>query len=246
MKLDEKLTKRIQDWLESPADSRNLDEGALLLLKLTGNTVMYRSIMRNPERHARHIEYELQKRFNVRIRQVTHEQVEQMSAAVEKIHNDHLVLQENNPASEFKAGKRADHDQLPDDIQAAYVENKSIVQRMRALHAELRVVTSRPGMVCPDSDRYPLLKELISLDERLHANWTIYDGYNADTGTVITADDARAASRKAAGFINLNKGRYAKNPNEELKAKLAAAYAQVTNPTEKMTAELTELGIIGQ
>lgn len=40
MKIDERLTQRIKDWLESPAESRNLEEGATLLLKLTGNTIM--------------------------------------------------------------------------------------------------------------------------------------------------------------------------------------------------------------
>lgn len=243
MKLDEKFTRRIQDWLESPAESRNLDEGAMLLLQLTGNKIQYRNIMCNPGRWARHIERELQKRLNVRLQQVTHEQVEAMAVKVEKIYNDHLSLQETNPASEFKAGKRGDHDALPAEIQSLYVENLGIVQRMRALHAELRVLTNRPG-TCPDSDRYPFLKELIELDTRLHENWAKYDGYDVATGEVAVHDDARAASKKAVSLINLQKGRYRANPTEELKKKLADAYTLVVNPTEKMTAELKELGII--
>ena len=243
MKLDEKFTRRLQDWLESPADSRNLEEGALLLLQLTGNRVQYRNIMSSPGRWARLIERELQKRLNMRLQQVTHEQVEAMVTAVDKIYDEHLSLQETNPASEFKAGKRADHDTLPAEIQSLYVENLGIVQRMRALHAELRVITNRPG-TCPDSDRYPFLKELIELDERLHANWARYDHYDAATGEVVAVTDAREARKRAIAFINLQKGRYRANPTEELKQKLAAAYSQVSNPTEKMTAELTELGIL--
>ena len=243
MKLDEKFTKRIQAWLESPAESRNLEEGALLLLQLTGNKIQYRNIMSSPSRWARHIERELQKRLNLRLQQVTHAQVEAMAVRVEKIANDHLSLQETNPASEFKAGKRADHDSLPQEIQSLYVENLGIVQRMRALHAELRVITNRPG-TCPDSDRYPFLKELIALDEQLHGNRAQYDGYDAATGEVAVRDDTRAASKKAVALINLQKGRYRANPSEELKKKLAEAYAMVANPTEKMTAELKELGII--
>lgn len=244
MKIDERLTQRIKAWLESPADSRNLEEGATLLLKLTGNTIMYQNIMRNPPRFADHIAHELQKRFNYRVQQVTHAQVEQMSVKVEKIANDHLSLQETNPASEFKAGKRADHDALPAEIQSLYVENLGIVQRMRALHAELRVITNRPGMVCPDSDRYPFLKELIELDERLHANWAKYDGYDVSKGEVTVRDDARAASRKAAGFINLMKSRYAKKPTPELRQRLAAAFNLVINPSSKMIDEMVGLGII--
>lgn len=243
MKLDEKFTRRVQDWLESPAESRNLEEGAMLLLQLTGNKIQYRNIMCCPNRWARHIEYELQKRLNMRLQQVTHEQVEAMAVKVEKIHNDHLSLQETNPASEFKAGKRADHDRLPDEIQALYVENLGIVQRMRALHAELRVLTNRPG-TCPDSDRYPFLKELIELDNRLHENWAKYDGYDPSSGEVAVHDDARAASRKAVGFINLMKGRYAKNPTPELRQRLADAFNLVINPSTKMIDEMVGLGII--
>jgi hypothetical protein len=30
---------------------------------------------------------------------------------------------------------------------------------------------------CPDSERYPFLKELIALDKRYHANWEQYDHF---------------------------------------------------------------------
>ena len=32
----------------------------------------------------------------------------------------------------------------------------------------------------PDSERYPFLKELISLDKKLHANWEAYDHYTGE------------------------------------------------------------------
>ena len=133
-----------------------------------------------------------------------------------------------------------------EEIQALYVENKSLVQRMRDVHAKLRILQSKPG-ICPDSDRYPFLKELIALDKQLHENWARYDAYDitkapAEQEEVIL--DAREASKKAQGFINLNKKRYRSNPTAELKEKLAEAYAKVINPTEKMTAELKDLGII--
>ena len=37
MKIDEKLTRRIQAWLETPAEKRNINEGAVLLLKMNNN-----------------------------------------------------------------------------------------------------------------------------------------------------------------------------------------------------------------
>ena len=176
-----------------------------------------------------------------------HEQVEEMRDQVTKIEERHFLLKEENPADGFKAGKREDHDQLPEDIQAAYADNLGIMQRMRMLHGKLVLLeeqAEKSNTVCKDSDRFPFLKELIELDKQYHDNWAKYDGYNLDKGAVEQNLDSRAASKRAANFINLNKGRYRKNPTDELKKQLADNYAVVVNPTEKMTNELKELGVI--
>ncbi len=241
--IDKKLQKRLVDWLESPRDSRNIEEGATILLKINRNQIMYRNAIMNPGKYAPHIEYQLRKYYNKDVIEVTHEQVEQMAAKVEKIAEKHLTFLENSQESEFKKGKRADHDSLPDEIQSLYVENLSLVQRMREVHARLRILTGQPG-ICPDSDRYPFLKELIALDRQLHENWARYDSFDPYANESAITEDAREASRKATGFINLQKKRYAQNPTDEMKERLAIAYAQVINPTDKMTAELKELGII--
>ena len=73
-------------------------------------------------------------------------------------------------------GKRADHDSLPDEIKACYIENFSILQQMRELHLKLRSL-SLENVTCPDSERYPFLKELVRLDKKLHENWDKYDHY---------------------------------------------------------------------
>ena len=90
-------------------------------------------------------------------------------------------------ADEHKTGKRIDHDSLPDEIKAKYVENLSILQRMRELHLKLRSL-SLDTAPCPDSERYPFLKELIDLDKKMHANWEEYDHF------VATAPSAKAAA----------------------------------------------------
>ena len=248
MKIDEKLTRRIQAWLETPAKDREIQEGATLLLKMNRNQVLYRNIIMFPKKYEKLLERELQKRLNFRVQEITHEEVEAMRNQVRKIESDHFSLKENNPAEGFKAGKRADHDQLPEEIQAAYTENLGIMQRMRMLHGKLVLLeeqAEKDKRICKDSDRYPFLKELIELDKQYHENWAKYDGYNLEQGQVVEQLDARAASRKASNFINLQKGRYRNNPTEELKQQLADNYALVINPTEKMTNELIELGVIG-
>lgn len=242
--IDENLTKRIQQWLETPKNERNIQEGATLLLKMNKNQVMYRNIIMFPKKYASYLEKELQKRYNMRVAKVTHEQVKEMRAQVGKM----TQLKEDNPADNFKAGKRADHDQLPEEIQAAYADNLGILQRMRMLHNRLVLLeeeAEKNERFCKDSDRYPFLKELIELDKTYRKNWQKYDDFNLETGEVVENLDARAASKKATAFINLQKGRYRNNPTEELKKQLADNYALVINPTEKMTNELIELGIIG-
>ena len=241
--MDAKFTQQIQDWINTPAEQRDYAQGALLLLRLTGNQIMYRNLMANPKRNAQFIEYQLQKRLNFRLQKLTHEQVEQMQRQVDVIVKKRLSLKEDNPAADFRKGKRADHDELPDEIQALYVENLGIVQKMRELHLKLRSL-SLDIAPCPDSERYPFLKELIALDKRLHSNWETYDHYTGTDGETVMAADAREESKKAVRRINLAKGRYAKKPSEELRAQILALYGKVINPTDKLTADLKELGIL--
>ena len=176
MALDNKFTELIQKWLETPTDERDYSVGALYLLKLSGNQIMYRNIMANPTSKAEFIEYNIRKYYNFRVQALTHYQVEEMQKQVDVIAQEHFSLEEENPAKDFKKGKREDHDSLPDEIQALYVENLSIVQRMREVHLKLRSL-STDNATCPDSERYPFLKELIELDKRLHSNWEQYDHF---------------------------------------------------------------------
>ena len=176
MATDNKFTELIKQWLDTPADERDYTVGALYLLKLSGNQIMYRNIMANPTSKAEFIEYNIRKYYNFRVQALTHYQVEEMQKQVDVIAKEHFSLEEENPAKDFKKGKRDDHDSLPDEIQALYVENLSIVQRMREVHLKLRSL-SADNATCPDSERYPFLKELIELDKRLHSNWEQYDHF---------------------------------------------------------------------
>ena len=238
--MNQEFTKEIQDWLYLPHEQRDYAKGALYLLQLTGNQIMYRNLMANPRRNAEFIERQLQKRLSFRLQRLTHAQVEEMQSQVNVIAKKVLTP---NSGENFKQGKRDDHDLLPDEIQALYVENLGIVQRMRELHLKLRSLSTEDNPA-RDCDRYPFLKELIDLDKKLHANWETYDHYTGTDGAAVMENDAREESRKAVRMINLAKGRYAKKPSEELKAQILALYSKVINPTDKLTADLKELGIL--
>ena len=150
--MDNKFTELIKQWPETPSNQRDYSVGALYLLKLSGNQIMYRNIVAQLDRrHDLHnpgggsamlvqaqnrshlardfLDYQIQKYYNFRVQALTHTQVEEMQQKVDVIVAEHISLAAN--ADEHKTGKRIDHDSLPDEIKAKYVENLSILQRMR-------------------------------------------------------------------------------------------------------------------
>lgn len=176
--MDNKFTEQIGKWLQTPEDERDYSVGALYLLKLSGNQIMYRNIISQIDRRHDVVDYQLQKYYNFRVQALTHAQVEEMAEQVKSIVAEHIPLAASADEAPAK-GKREDHDSLPDEVKAKYVENLSILQRMRELHLRLRSL-SLDNATCPDSERYPFLKELITLDKKLHSNWEGYDHYVAD------------------------------------------------------------------
>lgn len=190
--MDKEFTNKLQTWLSLPREERDWDEGALMLLQLTGNKIMYRNLSVNPEGKANFIEGKLQQYLEFRLAELTHEQVKEMQHAVEEIVKEHTEFKsDDNEAKNFKAGKRADHDALPEEIQALYVENLDLVHRMRELHLKLRTMSTTDS-TCADSDRYPFLKEFIKLDKKLHDNWNVYDHFVTKAETAESAEEAEA------------------------------------------------------
>lgn len=190
--MDKTFTDKLQAWLNQSREDRDWDEGALMLLQLTGNKIMYCNLSVNPEGKANFIEGKLQQYLEFRLAELTHEQVKEMQHAVEEIVKEHTEFKsDDNEAKNFKAGKRADHDTLPEEIQALYVENLDIVHRMRELHLKLRTMSTTDS-ACADSDRYPFLKEFIKLDKKLHDNWNVYDHFVTKAETAESAEEAEA------------------------------------------------------
>ena len=191
--MDNKFTELIKQWLETPSNQRDYSVGALYLLKLSGNQIMYRNIVAQLDRRHDFVDYQIQKYYNFRVQALTHAQVEEMQQKVDVIVAEHISLAAN--ADEHKTGKRIDHDSLPDEIKVKYVENLSILQRMRELHLKLRSL-SLDTAPCPDSERYPFLKELIELDKKMHANWEEYDHFVASAPSAKAAAKPKARAKK--------------------------------------------------
>lgn len=188
--MDEKLTQELQQWLKTDADKRDIATGVRLVRVLVRNQILANGFERLPKKYMKTVEYQLNKYLPMRLAKVTHEDVVRMSGkatliASQRKLNAPLPGKDKTPelkriekTEDFKLGKRPDHNRLPEEIQALYSENLSIMQNMRACHAQL-ILLSLPEnqSSCPDGDRYPFVKELIDLDQRYRANWQKYDTY---------------------------------------------------------------------
>ena len=233
----EEVIEKVKAYLEAAPEERDLAAGALLVLQLTNNRIMYQNFMRRPNHYASRIEYELQKKYNFYLQQLTHEQVLEMGKQVQTIAKEHNLADEHE---EFKKGKRADHDALPLDIQALYAQNMSIMQQMRRLHTQLQLLSVEHS-TCPDSERYPFLKELIALDKQYHANWQAYDHYKIGEPAVGAYDPERPSdgTEGAASAEKGNEEAPADNtPVKEAKPKKAAktATTKASKPKAKAKA----------
>ena len=116
--MDHELTKQIGAWLEQPASERDLQAGAFLVLRLSNNRIMYNNFMRNPQRSAKMIEYQLQKYYNFRIKDLTHQQVVDMQKQVEKDIADNANSQEFTEEPQSTESKAAEQTELPPFMQA--------------------------------------------------------------------------------------------------------------------------------
>ena len=124
--MDHKFTEQIRLWLETPEAERDYATGALYLLKLSGNQILYKNIVAALDKRHDVIEYQLQKYYIFRVQALTHAQVQEMEKQVEQIVAEHIPLAAEADESPAK-GKRADHDSLPDEIKSKYVENLSLL-----------------------------------------------------------------------------------------------------------------------
>ena len=153
---DVKFTQKIKQWFDSEHTDENIREGALLLLQINNNRHLYQQIMLRPQRMLEHLKYELQKHYDYRIKGLSLDEVRKFDGEVtpllqkavdstadaDKLAADvapHLpfVDAENTDSIDATAiiakGKRADHDQLPDEIKEIWDANIQRWKRIKEL-----------------------------------------------------------------------------------------------------------------
>lgn len=239
------LTPKIKKWLDTPPEQRDYEAGALLVGRVSRNRVLFQNLSRNPKGQAKAIEYHLEKIYRQRMVDITHEQVADMMVECGRISQAHGLAYPESSKSDFQKGKRADHNELPPEIQRLYDENGEIRRRMRDCHTHLRLI-NRSNSTCPDSDRYPWAKQLIAYDKQYRNNWNRYDHYIKGTNPLETklAVDPRTASKNAAKTANMLLGKYAKSPDARTAERIRDAYAKVVSPTPSLTEKMRKASLL--
>lgn len=173
----------IKTVLDTPKQDIDIEKAALLLLKMNRNKILYKNIIR--KKLVDKLLYELNKIYNTHVQSHLLVKTAKMEVSVQEIVEkipEITQAEAPTPGNNVK-GKREDHDELPDEIQAYYLENFDILRRMRKTHEQLKLMNDKRPC-----DRYPYLSELLELDTQLRGNWHHYDTYIIGTPIVSTQD----------------------------------------------------------
>lgn len=209
--IDQKFTEELSKWLSTPRDERDVVAGAELLMRITGNRQFYATAIVRPHVVHDHVEYELKK--HLAIRQEGHnvetlrnlerellaecaEEFGEEASTVEPVEEQaaeaadaYAVPREGLVVSSPKRGRRADHDELPAEIQALYDDNATRYEQMRKVYQQL--LTMADAEPC---DRKEHIFQLDQLVKAWAAAWEAYDRYDATSVADAAEDEAEEAS----------------------------------------------------
>ncbi|WP_311441085.1 hypothetical protein [Hoylesella buccalis] len=137
--MDKTLTDKIVAWLNAPAHTEDADimEGALMLLQLNRNRMLYNTISTNPKRFLKTVEYELKKFLPLRMKGKTCQDVRREADEFLSELRENGIDKEQSEGQEettgtdetdetmapVRNGKREDHDQLPQNIRDIWEAN---------------------------------------------------------------------------------------------------------------------------
>lgn len=219
--IDNKLTEKIEAYLSTPEDERDIIEGGLILLKLNHNRILFNNITRRPNKFASKVEYELKKFLKIRLDHKTLSDVNQMTKTVipqaEKTINEKytvISVDDELPEAKIAKGIRADHDELPEKIKKYWEDSAALYPKIKNTYEQLKKMESSP--VC---DRYELLKILDNADKTYRKNLQLYDEFDASKEVTEKNEDNESDIVKkisaARSFITTNKKKLSELINSE-------------------------------
>lgn len=258
MVLDPVITNKVQEWLNTPDEERDMREGATLMLQLNRNRALYNSVMMRPDKFRDKLVYELKKYLRMRLDNMTVSDVSSMEAEimprVKKTVEDMPVVSVDSeiPNAVRAKGKRPDHDSLPDHVRKLWEANGQLHRRIVLLFNELKAMSD--ALPC---DRYEKLRLLDEADKKYRSNMKKYDDYVAPPVCNACAPVQSADVVKAIGAARKTISKYKKiltevNQDPEkiqtAKEKIQSAVAVIRNAgaefSESTVKELSAFGII--
>lgn len=249
--MDHKFTEEIRTWLNTPVNERSIEEGATMLLQLNRNRILHQNIIRRGVRMMPKLEYELKKHLRIRDDGKTLHEV----VAMERVIMPAVEQFVTRPEAEH-AGKRADHDELPEEVQQLWDGNFERYTKIKALFEELKAMEKMQPC-----DRYEKLKLLDEAEKAYREALSAYDSYvkedNFPTKTEEQpVDPAELATQigNARKYISEGKGKLKKLIYEGNEAKATTLREKIVERvrtiqqagapiSDDTLAELSELGI---
>ena len=137
---DQQLTKDIATWLNLLPEERDIEAGALLLLRINRNKFLYNNIIYRPHALAPKLEAELKKHLRIRLDGLTTTDVAGMDRRVKKSAKEIIDAVASVTPEGKHHGRRADHDKLPDDIKAVYDRGLELHKKIKATFEQLKTM----------------------------------------------------------------------------------------------------------
>lgn len=229
---------KLQEWFES--ETRDYGIGLALLGTHCKNRILLQNLARkqNPGK----LEYELKKALD-RKKELDAEadETEKTKEAEAKGGIKKVVtasVKDVEPLPEkvkiVRNDREVNYDDLPEDIQKLWDENRDAYKEIRALHEKLKLMEK-----ATPEDRQPLTERIATLDEKIRTNWQTIDAWQPGSEPEakqepVQIDHKRInANRK---YISTNLKKLADEKDEAKAAKLR----------EKIQERVTELVAAGE
>lgn len=218
--MDQTLTDKIVAWLNAPAHTEDADimEGALMLLQLNRNRMLYNTISTNPKRFLKNVEYELKKFLPLRMKGKTCQDVRREADEFLSELRENGIDKEQSEGQEettgtdetdetmapVRNGKREDHDQLPQNIRDIWGANAKRWKSIKEMYNACLSIENP----CDLEENLKVLKETYYAYK---ADYARYDSFTFEKEGAKSEEDGAPDDLKTLKDINNARSYISKN-----------------------------------
>jgi hypothetical protein len=251
--MDKTLTDKIVAWLNAPAHTEDADimEGALMLLQLNRNRMLYMTISTNPKRFLKTVEYELKKFLPLRMKGKTCQDVRrEADEFLSELRENGIDKEQSEGQDEtsgtdetddtvapVRNGKREDHDQLPQNIRDIWEANAERWKRIKEMYNTCLSIENP----CDLEENLKVLKETYYAYK---ADYARYDSFTFKNEGDKSEEDGASDDLKTLKDINNARSYISKNVDKLLALKKEAlrdgASDEQTNAYQSLLSSMTQ------